>query len=895
MKQSKILKKVSLVALSAVMVSGVTLTAAGCGGGTTPTGNPTTISVNIFCNKADEHTNRTICAKWGEEYSKKMNREVKVNLIVNPKKDAYFEDLGKLWATPSAVADVIYLSPSYVQSYVKNGYVMDLSEYLGAEAGESMGQLWENAVGYYGYNNADPNYKSGQKIVYKADGANGAGFYTESGNSKVGVFGLPKDYSNFSMGYNRRYFSDELKKAYETTLGSTARDVKNVSKVAGQSGYASKYQGYSATNSSNFVATYAATGDYTLSDGTTKHAEAGKEAPIISVGVPVNYKPFNFYRYNDYMSALNAGDPMACAVDAFTDGEGYTVTIPGFPGDTFDIGDQANAKAENVPYDAGIGHTVFTYAEYGALVWAITYYLNTFDWDSATPNAGSGGLTVEGASQVIYGSEQYEGAQGNALYLLPWAASNDADLINEDSTSCVNPNAKADTTTNALELAGDATEDREKMNLDGTTRTAKVQYGFNSKNFIETYGAYQEFGSTWNGNSGNAGDESTTKQNASGWDYFCMGAAVFYGAGTWDAATRNDTEMSVFEFGQMPMPVAEKYALYSNVKDANFDMKEYSNDPKAKETGDGVNNDGAQRANLSAGKVVYSKDEVIANQIKRQDKWAARMDSVGYAANGRFAKMSEDNAEYWKREATASLIMSLTIGKEEQITLTYAGAQLPNYRSQCTEFLRYQEAEYANGSFKDMLTPEGFSTTTDKAEGRRIWDHYYTVAKAMAADSRSTGSKRGLTVAEWIAQSGYKDYDGTSDLRYDTQYANVKLSEFTGEKDTNIGFAMKVLRMVCFTYADRDLNIRMQYGLNSVRDSSMYTANNTWIGTFNASGQATMLAYINQRTLTSAEMQNFNGSALARTIGDRTGRAFWTPAVYCIGNAGNAQSALGKK
>ncbi len=63
MKQSKILKKVSLVALSAVMVSGVTLTAAGCGGGTTPTGNPTTISVNIFCNKADEHTNRTICAK----------------------------------------------------------------------------------------------------------------------------------------------------------------------------------------------------------------------------------------------------------------------------------------------------------------------------------------------------------------------------------------------------------------------------------------------------------------------------------------------------------------------------------------------------------------------------------------------------------------------------------------------------------------------------------------------------------------------------------------------------------------------------------------------------------------------------------------------------------------
>ena len=49
MKKKKLLRNVSLVALSAVMMSGVALTATACGGG--GGGSPTTMTVNIFCNK----------------------------------------------------------------------------------------------------------------------------------------------------------------------------------------------------------------------------------------------------------------------------------------------------------------------------------------------------------------------------------------------------------------------------------------------------------------------------------------------------------------------------------------------------------------------------------------------------------------------------------------------------------------------------------------------------------------------------------------------------------------------------------------------------------------------------------------------------------------------------
>lgn len=895
------LKNVSLVALSAVMVSGVALTAAGCNGGGSGVSNPEEISVYIFCNEADEHTNNVICRKWEKEYEAKTGQPVKVDLKVNYSKDNYFTDIGqRLTGGRNNIQDVIYLSPKYVKSYVKKGNVMDLTDYLttDAEAVQNIGGIWSNALSYYGDSTAS-SYSPGQQIEFRADGASGAGFYTVGGSDKVGIYGLPKDYSNFSMGYNKKYFSDAMKKMYETTKGSTTRSVKTASEATSAKDLV--YKGYS--NSNDNVATFAASGKYTLSDGTEATATAGQEAPLIAIGVPVTYKPFNFYRYATFTEALNAGDPIACATDEFSpNNAGYTVTIPGFPGETFKITDEANAKAQNVPYDASIGHNVLTYAEYGALVWAVTYYLNTFDWDSLEPTNGSGGLTVKSGQQAIYGSEQYEGAQGNVLYLLPWLASNDADLINGDSTKCSN-GITVNVNENAYSQGGTNYETRSKLNLDGTTRNAKVQYGMDSKNFMETYGAYQEFGSTWNGNSGNAGDTDTTK-TASGWDYFRMGAAVFYGAGTWDAATRNDTKMDVFEFGQMPAPVSEKLALYSEVRNADYGTVTYSNQEKAKGTGDGANGDYDQRDALSSGKKVYTKTEIVNNQIKRQDKWAARMDSVGYAANGRLAELKEGDPEYWKKDAAPSLIAALTVGREEQVTLTYAGAQLPNFIDQCSDFLYYQDSAYADKSFKDMLTPDGFKDTP-AGEGRAVWDYYYQVALSMAADSLTGSSKRELTVKQWIEQSNYGHYKagaekGEGALRYDEQYADVVLKDFTGGNDTNIAFAMKVLRMVCFTYAERDLNIRMQYGLNSVRDATMYTEKETWLAKLNGgAGQSTLLAYLNQRELTNAQRQAFV-SKIAHSIADSTlsGNArkdFWTPALYCLTTASSAQSSLTNK
>lgn len=894
MKKRKIVKNVSLVALSAVLACGVAAAFTGCANDTY------TLSVSIFCNDSDEHTNRTICENWAKEYSEKLGFDIAVDLSVNNDKDTYFEELGRAFSNDSA-EDVIYLSPKYVKNWASIGRVMDLSQYVvngtkldpKEETTAAISNLWENGLSYYGYKKGDSNYVLGQTIKYDATSNK---LVTTANNTEVELYGLPKDYSNFAMGYNKKFFTDELKAQYQTVRTDTERSVQG---------------GYNATKDVTFTGKKANGTDYnvnpvTYAVGITKeqckaHTDCdghneGDPAPLINIGVPTRYRPFNFYRYASYDDALEGGDPMAVACNELTRyRQGYVVTIPGFPGDTFTVDSQY--QDANAPYDTATGHVVFTYAEFGALTWAVTYYLNTFDWDAQNPLAGQGGVTTKTSGQMnIFGNEQYEGAQGNPLYLLPWLASNDADFIDLTSTKAMNNTTAPDTTNTtakASTFAGTNTNNVTKLNLDGSTRTAAVQYGIDSARFIETYAAFHEYGSTWNGNSGNAGDTLNNRQE-SGWDLFRMGAGVFYGAGTWDAATRNESETDTFEFGEMPTPVAEKYALYTATKDADYEHVVYSN-AGTKGTGDAVNNEGAQRSNpedgLSHG--AYTYDEIVANQLLRQDKWAGRMDSVGYAANGKLASYVGTEEE-WKIEGAASLIMALTIKEDAQKTLTYAGAQLPNFRGQCIDFLNYQTAG-ADGAFKDMITPEGFYDTTDPATGKAIWDHYYAIAKEMAAASYSSS----LTVGEWIQTK--KDYNSDAVARYDEQYKDVPLNKFVGES-THISFAMKVLRMVNFDKTDRDLNIRMQYGLNSVRDSSMYTFTNTWIGSIDSSSTGKMLAYIKQASLKSYNNKNMIGDLRAIYLQATPGATqaelqagkgmLWTPAVYCINSADTVQKAL---
>ncbi len=925
MKKRNIAKKAAIIALSSVLAAGSLAALAGCGGGA----DASQITIHIFCNDSDKQVNQKIINDWVEEYQRTHDLGFTIKPILpetNSDKGAYFEDLkGRLSNGRDAIADIIYLSPRYVKKYSKLGYVMDLTPYLSTDTKSKLGtEIWNNAVSYYGYDKTDANYTLGQPIEYNATSGK---FVTSADTSKeVSLYALPKDYSNFALGYNKMYFTDDLVASYQTRRAS---DTRNVTNPAASSSKVATFTGGSS------VATFAASGEYNIYDSTgkvvgTATATAGQEAPMLAIGVPVTYKPFNYYIYQNYDAALAAGDPVACLVEGLTRGDGFTVTIPGLPGWTFNIEDAAGyektgsnyAKAvnPNSVYDSTIGHTVLTYQEYGALNWAMTYYLNTFNWASGEPDgwkSGYGGFTaMEGNTEVhyvVYGGEQYEGKQGNALYLQPWLAANDGDFLNAARTSALNPEGQDITgirsdaykDKKATEYAGKATEARNKLNLDGTTRNVDVQYGMNTEVFLETYAAFANHGAIWNANAGGAKDGRPADNN-SGWDFFRQGRSIFYGAGSWDAATRNDSDISLVNFGQMPSPVAEDYALYSTTATPDYDAGmtvTYANANNIKGTGaDAHLTDKAQLANPTP--AVYTPAQIYANQILRQDKWAARMDSVGYAANGRFADMQEGDKEYWKKEATASLIAALTVQESEQVSLTYAGAQLPNFMRQCTDFLKYQDTSYehyADGAFKDMLTPQGFANNaeygSDPDIGGKIWDYYYTVAKAMADASRSS-SENGKTVAQWIETAGYGDYDGTEKgsstkaLRYDPQYADMKLSDFIGESGKNYYTAMKVLRMVNFNYADRDLNIRMQTGLNAVSDSTMFTPQDDWLNELDARKHANsfMLTYFANIAVSSSLISALQGvtpgTAIAQSYSEtedadaKNHAQWWSPAYY---------------
>ncbi|MDE6411537.1 MAG: hypothetical protein K2L02_03255 [Clostridia bacterium] len=925
----KSVKTAGIVALSAVLACGALGALAGCKGGSGGTGKPlgaaNELTVSIFCNSADATTNQKICNQWAAEYNQKNGTSIKVTLANNTDKSDYFKQLDKEWST-DATADIIYLSPKYVRAYVENGNILDLTDYLNADEFKNAdgtpktSGVWQNGISYYGYiKGKKSDYIMGQPIKEK-DGK----YVTDDGtDTQVGLYGLPKDYSNFSTGYNRKFFSEERKIAYTTTKptqgGTTAMGIKGpTGDGTGSSELTSKCT-YDHLAAFDNCITYAGTGTYTAYNPYTKQeytVTGGQPANIINVGVPTTYKPYNFFRWNSFNEALNGGDPVAAMSEAFG---GYTVTIPGFPNDEMKIeqadfdavyNNPATLAGMDVPYNNKIGHVTYTYAEYGALLWACTYYLNTFAWDK--DNEGYGGVTsvtedTNGNTVTkhvtVYGGEQYEGvsaaAVGSVLYLLPWLASNDADLINNYSTltaqNGISANPAITDPTKWKEAAGTATYEATKMTLANKTVKKNIQYGHNSQNFIETYAAFLAIGSDWNANP--SGDITEESRPNSGWDYFRTGRALCYGAGSWDAATRNDVNQSVLEFGQMPTPIAEKYALYSEIKDANYQHQKYSNDPAKAEAGS--QDEGKQRATLSTGLKGYLTSEndksILYNQIRRQDKWAARMDTVGFAVAAKVANYPEEHA--WKEQAAVSLAARLSINEEAQVSLLYGGAQLPNFVSQCKEFVNYKDTQYReNGSFKDMLTPEGFADTEDAAEGAQIWAAYYAIAAEMETLAQSGSSQ---TVGEFLAT---KDYKGAA-IRHDTEYDSTRFSEFTGEGVARIAYAMKVLRMVSYRADDRDINIRMQYGLNAVRDSSMYTYKDDWMTLIDSRlNTRQMLAYNIKKPLdltmamflfetdgTSTYIQ-MNPAQANNPSGDAWN--FYTPAVWCFAKAPSAQTEL---
>ena len=961
MKKKMLWKNVGLVALSTVMVGGAALAFTACNDSSIRTDY--TLSVYIFCGAADATTNRTICENWAREYSAAHAEElggntISVQFTPEPSQETYFKNLGDQ-ITSGSYPDIIYVSPSQVLAYADTR-ILNLTDYITAsqETIDMVNSVWSDSLAFYANSGSAFDRTHAEKIAYSAE----KGYYDPTTDKAVNIYGLPKDYSNFGLGYNRNYFSKAFKKAYTTLKpdsgANSGRQVQGriyVKKEATASG-AAVYTGKdsdSITYAMNVTEADNYTNPYT---GEKVVASADDTAAFINIGIPTAYKPFNFYKYETYDDAYEAGDPLAVSTDVFTDGEGYIVTVPGFPGETFEItaekyGDAAVNTGEDVAYDTNSGNIVLTWAEYGALNWACAYMLNSFGWDAAD-GSGMKAVSGNGASEEdysawftgmggvytgagegiaaynnVYGGEQYEQLDGGNLYVLPWLFSNDATYVNSDYTKAINEyNAEnkqiASANGNTWSMTdkydpndvssgvGYATEDVDKINLDGTTRTAKNQYGINSANFIETYGAFQEYMATWNAHIGQAGDVQTdeTDKSVNGQQGFVVGATLFYGVGTWDVSEYQEVRTDILDLGVMPTAVSDKLALYAQGRSAYYVdesgnplVNTYSNANKAKGSGDnagtatdGGSGDYEQRSDRKDGLKVYETDEIYRNQVLRQDKWAGRMDSVGYAVN---KNLANEGQPAWLAAAAVDLVMELTVGEQSQITLTYGGAQIPNVVAQCSEYLNYNTTA-KDGAFKDMITPEG------DAQGNDVWDAYYEIALELASAGMDGDTR---TVAEALngKQVTVKNAEGqdvTLDVKYDTQYAGVQLNNFTtsATATTRIAYAMRVLRMINYTRTERDILIRMQTGMNAVRDQTLHTSGSTWLSALNGTSQAAnFLAYINQaalgeneRRLLSVIAANPSEFGQETSAGSGIYKRFYTPAVYCVIQSLQAQNTL---
>ncbi len=767
--KKKLLRNASLVALSAVMVCGTAVGLAGCGG------SGTTIAISMFCGDDDKAINQAACEAWAEEYSQKLIQEgtfeegqaIKIRFSSNADTPTYFGNLNNQMASNSQ-PDVFYVSPKYVKTWSSSGRIVDLSAYLVEEA-ETLTDIWDDSLSFYAYS-SDESFTRGEHIEFHEEDGK---YYSVDSQVPVGIYGLPKDFSNFGLSFNNVFFSEERREELTTSYTTDRTDAQNA--MTGQSGY------------QNLT--------YTPESGIITDAN-GDDAPIINIGVPTTYKPYNFYRFSSYQAALNGGDPMAWMVQKYTGGKGYTVTIPGFPGDTledaakywpggenFDAATPEDYQNKEAEYDYENSYVTYTYAEYSALTWAVTYYFNTFDWKGD----GYGGVIKEnGDKGNVYGNDQYDGT----LYFLPWLAGNNATYLNAESTLVKNP--------------GNETVTETQVTIDGTPVEVALQWGANSEAFIETLGAFYAYGSDWNGNSNNCGD--TYLDKSSGWDLFCDGQQLFYGMGTWNGIETNKTDRAYLQVNLMPEPVSEDYALYSTVKDADYYMATYTGGELYTADERGSMDTGADPAPAS-----YSAEQIFKNQLERQDKWGARMDSVGYGVSA----ATLDEAE-WKTPACVDLVKYLTIGEEMQTTLTYSGSQLPNFKSMCVDFMN------KTGAFEVMITPD------DGAE----FDAAYQVAKDMYA-ARNDGG----TVGEWMAANH-------PDMTYDHQFESTPISSVG-----DIAYGMKVLYITAYTDEDRDLSLRMQFGLNFVRDSAMYTYDDVWLTTLDPRGNPWVMAYRQQQAL----------------------------------------------
>lgn len=766
----KFYKKAVTIGLAGILGAASAAALVGCG-----KNSDQVLSVYIFAGSDDIQTNTDLVHQWGKNYkanmikngvwtegsSPNLDTDAAFDLSFDSDTATYFTTINKKLSAGNA-PDIFYVSPKYVKTWSKSNYVLDLSKYIDfadTTYDYNIDDVWADAISFYAYDSV--NNVIGEKVTY--DKATKT-FKNNNTGATTALYGLPKDYSTFGMAYNAKWFSE------------------------GANGYKQKYQTTSA-------ASFGDKGVITTLDG--------KDAPgVINPKQAITYKPYNFYAHDNYAAALAAGDPVAAASNSVG---GYTVTIPGFPGETFDV--KAEDQDPTAVYDATIGHVVYTYAEYSALSWAATYYI----YKESMANGGNGYITnALGDSVHVFANDIHE---NNTLYLLPWLHGNNTEFINSDYTKVTNA-----------------------TNLDGRTT------GIDSDPFIETYAAFVAYSSDWNSNSNFAGASDGVK--IGGWDSFCAGASLFYGCGTWDMPSLNAADKSDLDYQLMPEPISESYALYSKIKDAKYQAKEY----------------GTKKA-------TFTDDEWYENQLSRQTVWGARADSVGYGANKKLEEKIGTDGE-WKIAACASLVAFLTIDHAAQVSLTYAGSQLPNYASQIESYAKYMDEKYlTDGDFRYMITPDNTADNLNP-NNPMSWTDAYALAWTMA------NTKGKTTVADWMAQN-YPNYN------YNQNYA-----EYTMAKVKTVSIAMRVLNMISYNYNSRDIAVRMTSGLNAARDSAMYTYDTEWLNKFCEYKVQYLVGY-SEQAVGGFDLVDYG------PVVEMSGK-FYTPYEYCKYIAPLAQQQLDK-
>lgn len=926
------LKKVIVTALATLMLCALCLGAfVGCG-------SANVITVNIFCATSDANTNQTLIDAWIKEYSEEHAEELeaagvdelRVEFTYNGDSGDYYDALGNRIAA-GAAADIIYVSPRNIKSYAVNDIVLDLTNFVDWEKYGNGSSMWKGALSSFVYN--EETNTVGETVTIKGNSTDGY-IATNEKEEPVGIYAAPKDYSSFGLAYNKNFFTASLKDAY-TNAGGKA-DLRPADGVFYWNG-----------------------SDWAASDS------------YIKIGVTMKYYPYNFYRYDTYEDALADEDPIAELAEMV---DGYEVTLPGWPGDTYQVTD---SMEQGSTFDTSLGYVTYTYAEYSAMTYAVCWFaqiadreidgthtlmkwLNNKGYGYHTPLPGTYDNSKRNTNQLInyvYGNDQYEGS----LYLAAWLLGNDTNYIDSTYTS--------------VDARETWVEDEENWrnsnwvpsgnydsNGDGLIDTFVTEdYGINSENFVEAYAAFLAYGSDWNGNSFYSGSAESDSSRG-GFDAMLAGRCIFYGVGTWDLQQFNNTTIDKLNVGIMPTPVSEDYAIASKVKDYRYKAAYYSNDYTdssvynasgewEKTLAGAQNSDRGQVRVALADAAVYDpydagweiSDSSMSSAWKvlmdaRQDEWYARMDTVGFALNADILSDPE-----WKQMAAADLCAYLAMGEDAQVALTYSGSQLSSLIDQCEDYVFYQEEGYENGSFKDMITPDGIvsangdnTLSVSSGELAIAKDYYkdttYFVSdyseklSGMFQDTTLEGEEvwfYAVAMANYIyglRANGVTIQDFAETYQSLKRFVNPYYADFnTGEFDAFGGrnAVYKCLNMVSVDYASRNLQVRMA-AQNGRSDTSTYTYSASWIDVIFPYFKSTaLLTYNTTRDSGALDLlvadtaedrcidlynRDYNREATAqsqltqyfRQITVSTGAGhFYTPATYCLTITSYVQYDLG--